>query len=401
MRLVSYILAGVLAVLSPARGQQQQESAGPGDAQAKPQTAVAGTTDGLDWMTDYPRAMQRASQERKMLLVYFRESAPPAHRSFQNRTLADPGVRQRLADYVLLQLPTSATAGDGQTRLLEHGAFQYMYGRSGVAILDMKHSGEPYYGYVVSCFPFESPAYYCPNYESAQSIRTILELPPGSITQRTMIYAVRMHPERPRSTSGRAHPVLLDAARGHSRYQARIRLLGHHGWAARSQNLWGRLRGGAPASEVCAQSWPGSNLVTACLDCVHSWRQSPGHWSSVRAPARLWLRYPPGQRWDLVCHRHLRRLTDHCSYPCPIRPPSRRCRLLGDNIILCPVRTSPSRGGTAQNGICDSPISREWIYRTHGSLRIGWMGRSSRGPTSRALRSNCRQWRTPASRAPI
>jgi hypothetical protein len=41
------------------------------------------------------------------------------------------------------------------------------------------------------------------------------------------------------------------------------------------------------ASEVCAESWPGENLVEAAVECVRCWRLSQGHWSAVRAAHRL------------------------------------------------------------------------------------------------------------------
>jgi hypothetical protein len=37
---------------------------------------------------------------------------------------------------------------------------------------------------------------------------------------------------------------------------------------------------------VVAESWPGQELVEACVDCVHSWRQSSGHWSAVQGRQR-------------------------------------------------------------------------------------------------------------------
>jgi hypothetical protein len=37
------------------------------------------------------------------------------------------------------------------------------------------------------------------------------------------------------------------------------------------------------AQEIVAESWPNESLVEACIDCVDSWRQSPGHWGAVRA----------------------------------------------------------------------------------------------------------------------
>ena len=39
----------------------------------------------------------------------------------------------------------------------------------------------------------------------------------------------------------------------------------------------------AVGAEVVAESWPGQDLVDAAEEAVHSWRQSPGHWSAVRS----------------------------------------------------------------------------------------------------------------------
>jgi hypothetical protein len=264
-----------------------------GETPPTSETAAASTSEPSDqgvseprWLTDYSAAMQQAREEQKMLFIHFRDEKPSAaHQRFESQTLADPGVRTRLTKYVCLRLPMSAPVNDseGSPRLISHRSFHYMYGRSGVAIIDMANTDAPYYGHVVSCFPFDRPVYYCDHYEGVSSMRTILDLPAGTITQRTMVYAVRMHPERPASTVGEPNPVLQQAASQHSRYQARIRLLGHHGWNSRAQRILGLLRGGRGPSEVCAQSWPGPGLVAACLDCVHSWRQSSGHWSAVRA----------------------------------------------------------------------------------------------------------------------
>ena len=114
----------------------------------------------------------------------------------------------------------------------------------------------------------------------------LMDLPPGSVTQRTMVFAVRIHPEKPASTLGEADPVLYDEAASHSQYQAQIRVQGHQQWESRFHRIISRLFGrGTPGTpcEVVAESWPNENLVDSCVDCVASWRQSSGHWSAVRA----------------------------------------------------------------------------------------------------------------------
>jgi hypothetical protein len=120
-------------------------------------------------------------------------------------------------------------------------------------------------------------------YYRPEPVIAMLDLPPGTLTQRTMIFAVRTHPERPASAYGRFHPVLAGEAQSHSDHQARIRVQGHHSWETRFHRINARIGNGSSATEVVAESWPGETLVEAAIECVHSWRQSPGHWGAVRS----------------------------------------------------------------------------------------------------------------------
>jgi hypothetical protein len=147
-----------------------------------------------------------------------------------------------------------------------------------LAVVDLAHRRADYYGYVVSTFPFTGGKYY-----RGAALSSILALPPGTLTQRTMIYAVRTHPEAPASTQGSFHNVLADEAKKHSNYQAAILVQGHHNWENRFHQINARLPGGVLAQEVVAESWPNESLVDACVDCVDSWRHSPGHWNAVRS----------------------------------------------------------------------------------------------------------------------
>ena len=234
----------------------------------------------LQWHRDYLEAMEDAKRQRKMLLIFFHNPGNDAARlAFEERTLTDPQVVKSLADYVLAKLPVDVeikVRGE-QTRLLEHAAFEPMDQSQGLAVVDMKHKGETFYGRVTSAFAFPEGRYY-----AAEKMRVILALPAGTLTQRTMIFAVRMHPERPESTTGTLSTVLSSEAESHSMHQASIRLQGHHNWNSRFHSINGRLPQMMMAQEVVAESWPRQRLVDAAIECVHSWRQSPGHWSAVR-----------------------------------------------------------------------------------------------------------------------
>lgn len=150
--------------------------------------------------------------------------------------------------------------------------------RRGPGVFVVDHTGGPYAGRIVSILPRSAGKFYS---FSPAHIDELAALPQASLTQRSMILAVRLHPENPQSTSGTCDPVLCAEAEAHAAHQARIRRQGHHGWETRSQRI-AAGRGGA--AEVCAESWEHQDLLDSCLDCVASWRQSGGHWNAVRSP---------------------------------------------------------------------------------------------------------------------
>ncbi len=238
------------------------------------------------WHDDYRQAMAAAFEQQRMLLIYFYDKRPTSQQAaFERESLGDPKIREQMnRDYVLARLPSgTAITSDGKTvKLLKHPAFAEMQGRAGIAVLDFAHPKADYFGAVVSTFPFVAGKYY-----SRPKLAAVLDLPAGTLTQRTMIYAVRVHPEAPASTQGQFNNVLADEALSHSKYQATTLVQGHQNWETRFHRINTRLRSGVEAKEVVAESWPSESLVEACIDCVDSWHHSPGHWQAVRSRHRM------------------------------------------------------------------------------------------------------------------
>jgi len=235
----------------------------------------------LDWSAGYAEAVEVAQREAKMVLIWFQK--PGGCRlcdQFSRETLSDPEVAEKLKDFVKVKLPLDAAIqnASGEIVLLEHATFAEMLGRPGLAIVDFAHKDAPYYGFVVSTFPVMNERLYTP-----REMSVILDLPPGTLTQRTLIYAVRTHPDGPASTQGKLDPILIKEASLHSGHQARIRRQGHHNWGTRFHRINAKLPQGVLASEVCAESWPGEHLLEAAIECVRCWRLSSGHWGAVRA----------------------------------------------------------------------------------------------------------------------
>ena len=250
---------------------------------AKPQAA---DRESLEWHTNYAAAYALAKRERRMLLVNFAPVGDSAvQRQLEFAIDKDQLLQRGLRSMVLVRLPGDYKhqAANYHGLLVAHPAFKHLSGRTGIAIVDLKNSGTPHYGHVVTALPFSRGKYY--RWQTSH-LSVALDLPPGTITQRTMIWAVRIHPESPASTTGRCHGALAEAAKRHSEYQARIQVQGHHHWETRFH----QVRMGAradEAKEVVAESWPNQNLIDSCIDCVASWRHSSGHWRAVRSRHRL------------------------------------------------------------------------------------------------------------------
>jgi hypothetical protein len=244
------------------------------------------------WETDYDYAKRMAEQSARCLLIYLYaendselpEAPAPlpiidACRGFSTVVLDDTVVRAGLDKYVLLKLPMSAkiTSNEGtEQSIYSQPGFEHMLDLPGLVVIDFAHPA-PYYGEIVGILPFlrgESP--------TAKQVDIFLNLPPGTLTQRTLTYAVRIHPDRPLSTDGEPSPIVMQAATDHALYQAERGVLGHQNFGARSAQVKALLNGSGSPSEICAQTQNSLSLFEAALASMRMWRNSSGHWSIAR-----------------------------------------------------------------------------------------------------------------------
>jgi hypothetical protein len=279
---LTLLLVGT-TVLSEAAGPAKKTGGKTANSAPVAPTPDPISTGEVNWINDYAEGMRQAELSHKMLMIYFYnpEGSANQHR-FERESLAEAEAVDVLKrDYIAVRIPVDyeLKTGDELSPLLSHDAFSELHNRAGIVIIDFMHDAEDVNGHVVSILPLENGKYYR---FDPHHLTTLLDLPAGSLTQRMMIFAVRVHPESPLSTTGDADNTLFDEARDHSHHQAQIRNQGHHNWGQRFARIIGRLPGGLLAKEVVAESWPNEGLVDACVDCVDSWRQSSGHWSAVR-----------------------------------------------------------------------------------------------------------------------
>ncbi len=235
---------------------------------------------GLSWHTDYYTAYRQAVSEQKLLFLFFRdETQPHVTESYANDVLASPKLHESLARYVRVVLPVGIVLpAHGETppqSLMEHKSFKYMEHRQGIAVMDLIDDSAGQYGKVISAHGFTPGKHY-----TLDATAVVLGLPRASVTQRALIYAVRVHPESPKSTDSDIDAHLLNETRKHSHWMAAWEQVGHLGWEQRFQELIARYDG-LDVNEVAAVSWGGESLIAGAKDCVHAWRQSPGHWAGV------------------------------------------------------------------------------------------------------------------------
>ena len=254
-------------------------------AKALPEPPRTASFPTAEWATDYRQATLEAQDQRRMLLLWFvNPSWATADADFAQVILQDSTITDRICqNFIAAKIDVDQRLqGTGeQLRVIDHPAFEEMQATPGLAVIDYRDPESPHFGRVVSVYPFRD------RYISGEHLAAMLDLPSGSLTQRTLIFAVRTHPEHPASASARLNPVLVHETAKHAAHQASITLQGHHNWDSRFQSINARLPAGFVSREVCAESWPGQSLLEAAIECVDSWRQSPGHWESVSSRHEL------------------------------------------------------------------------------------------------------------------
>jgi hypothetical protein len=232
-----------------------------------------------EWLTDYDKAVDRACKDKKDLIIVFQKDKE------LDDVMNDADVKKKLDKFVCLKIPTTYKR-EGKP-LMEHAALADMQQKPGLMIVSYHDDKLPNHGFIISAHPIRKSRYrWAPDYGVAQ-VKIILDLPAiASVSQRSMIYAVSVHPERPQSVQSEVHPAFLRHAEKHSQRQASMQRQHHANLGAVMNALQSQVAtpvGGA--SEVVAESWGrvvgGENVLEAAFSCVDAWRGSSGHWGAV------------------------------------------------------------------------------------------------------------------------
>ncbi|MGE3313764.1 MAG: CAP domain-containing protein [Planctomycetaceae bacterium] len=202
-----------------------------------------------DAHTDYFAAYRDARDSKKMLLIDIASGFD--FNQVSEKTLSSHVLCRVPADYSIESEGTSK-------KLLDFPAFKALNGEPGLIVVDFRNKGTMFR--TVSVLPRR--------HLSKHSVETLLTLPAGTLTQRTLVWAFRVRPEQPRGVFGQADATLMSHASNHSQTQASYNSM-HHA-------------GSFPGSfEIVAQSWSQSSIVDAAKDLVALWASSPAHWGAA------------------------------------------------------------------------------------------------------------------------
>ena len=250
-------------------------------------------TEPIHWETDYKYAMRKAEDLARFLLIYLYADGDqdlpetsaylpvvPACMEFETVVLEDDSVRSGLNRYVLLKMPMDAKVPDmdgGTQSLYSLPGFEHMLELPGLVVLDFSSRNMPFFGEVVGILPFMRGE--CPTTKQAT---VFLNLPPGTLTQRTLTYAVRIHPDQPLSSDGEPLPIVVWETTAHALYQAERGIISHINFGTRSAKIKEMLGGEGKPAEICAMSQSGISLFEGALSCMRLWRYSSRHWAIAK-----------------------------------------------------------------------------------------------------------------------
>ncbi len=213
----------------------------------------------LTWHEDYFTAYKEAEREHKQLFIFFRdEQQGHVADSYEFNELTDEALEPGLRKMVLAVLPLDATIQNTQEQLLDHEAFVHQQHRQGIAVVDLVDSGSSLHGKVVSAHPFTEG-----RHMTSESTKLVLELPRGTITQRSLIYAARLNPYQPAGVKGKATNKLLDFAAGHCGTMC--------SWSSMHHSSYG-------GAEIVANLGSGKTIVDTAKAAIAMWQGSPPHW---------------------------------------------------------------------------------------------------------------------------
>ncbi len=243
-------------------------------------TLTLAASEPITWHSDFLKASLLAKEQKKDLVIHFRAD------DSLDKALDAPEVRERLKQFVCVRLPVDYVY-KGE-RMLDRAPVADMLKRPGLAVVSRHDETLPYHDQLISAHPQIASSYRWAPTLGVREICTILDLPAkATLTQRSLIFAITVHPDAPKSVQCSCHAAMLEHAESHCYRQASMANQHHANLIGVMGKIGPRVGGVGGASEVVAESWGGEHVLEACYSCVDAWRHSAGHWRAIMSHHRF------------------------------------------------------------------------------------------------------------------
>ncbi len=274
----------------------------------KPETPV----DSLKWHSDYIAAYVEASQKKRYLLMLFRDAIAGGEPLASIDDVFAPSMRPILEQFSRVELPLNAVMpiladknNDSQKKglpnlLLKHRSFRHLGTQPGIAVVDLTNRSSPNYARVVTVLPLP---------ESGQfqngSLTLALNLPKGTISQRTLLFAIRSTVPDSSLSMREFNSTLVELAHRNSRYMSSAGQTGSFDQETRQQRIEQEFGPQAELKQLVFATDSEATIHEAALQAVTKWIETSESFDVLDAPATemgmdMFQNFESG-RWFVTC----------------------------------------------------------------------------------------------------
>jgi hypothetical protein len=235
-------------------------------------------TESLTWHSDYLAAYVEASQQKRYLLMLFRENIVGGEPLASADTIFESSTRPMLEQFSRVELPLNAAmpslSGDNNNSqrddlpnlLLKHRSFRHLGMRPGIAVVDLTDPASLNHARVVSCLPLPESGQF-----NGGDLMLALNLPKGAISQRTLLLAIRSTVPDSSLSMREFSPALIELAHRNSRYMANAGQTGSFDQETRKQKIEEEFGPQAELKELVFATESETTIHDAALQAVTSW----------------------------------------------------------------------------------------------------------------------------------
>ena len=266
----------------------------------------------LNWHNDYLAAYVEASQQKRYLLMLFRDAVIGGEPLAATDSVFAPSLRPMLEQFSRVELPLNAAMpilsddtndvkNDGLPNLLlKHRSFRHLGMQSGIAVVDLTDSNSPNHARVVTVLPLPESGQF-----QDDSLMLALNLPKGAISQRTLLFAIRSTVPDSSLSMREFSPTLVELAHRNSRYMANAGQAGSFDQKTRQQRIEQEFGTNVDLKELVFTTESETTIHDAALQAVTSWIETSESFDVLDGPATAMgmdmFQNAESGRWFVTC----------------------------------------------------------------------------------------------------